>query len=117
MVVKPCTCCSGDRRLRRSEGPFCRFTLSWFCCRFPLLTEEFWILKVFVLICVKEPRIDDSSLSHSLYNLLCLYSGRANEFLYTRQGRSPVIDGVDDTKELSTTRQAFALLGNMRLAL
>uniref|UniRef100_H3CXZ8 Myosin VA n=1 Tax=Tetraodon nigroviridis TaxID=99883 RepID=H3CXZ8_TETNG len=37
--------------------------------------------------------------------------GSANEFLYTRQGGSPVIEGVDDTRELSTTRQAFALLG------
>uniref|UniRef100_A0A669AZT7 Unconventional myosin-Va n=1 Tax=Oreochromis niloticus TaxID=8128 RepID=A0A669AZT7_ORENI len=35
----------------------------------------------------------------------------ANDFLYTRQGRSPVIDGVDDTKELCTTRNAFSLLG------
>ncbi|XP_034435615.1 unconventional myosin-Va isoform X5 [Hippoglossus hippoglossus] len=35
----------------------------------------------------------------------------ANNFLYTRQGRSPVIDGVDDTKELCTTRNAFTLLG------
>ncbi|XP_069546606.1 unconventional myosin-Va isoform X2 [Brachyistius frenatus] len=35
----------------------------------------------------------------------------ANDFLYTRQGRSPVIDGVDDTKELCTTRKAFLLLG------
>ncbi|XP_016888053.1 unconventional myosin-Va isoform X10 [Cynoglossus semilaevis] len=35
----------------------------------------------------------------------------ANDFLYTRQGRSPVIEGVDDTKELSTTRNAFTLLG------
>uniref|UniRef100_A0A665X0D0 Myosin VAa n=1 Tax=Echeneis naucrates TaxID=173247 RepID=A0A665X0D0_ECHNA len=35
----------------------------------------------------------------------------ANDFLYTRQGRSPVIDGVDDTKELCTTRHAFTLLG------
>ncbi|XP_054476719.1 unconventional myosin-Va isoform X1 [Anoplopoma fimbria] len=35
----------------------------------------------------------------------------ANDFLYTRQGRSPVIVGVDDTKELSTTRNAFTLLG------
>ncbi|KAG7242516.1 hypothetical protein INR49_020229 [Caranx melampygus] len=37
--------------------------------------------------------------------------GSANDFLYTRQGRSPVIDGVDDTKELCTTRNAFTLLG------
>uniref|UniRef100_A0A8C5I5N4 Myosin VAa n=1 Tax=Gouania willdenowi TaxID=441366 RepID=A0A8C5I5N4_GOUWI len=35
----------------------------------------------------------------------------ANDFLYTRQGRSPVIDGVDDTKELCITRKAFTLLG------
>ncbi|XP_074523307.1 unconventional myosin-Va isoform X1 [Halichoeres trimaculatus] len=35
----------------------------------------------------------------------------ANDFVYTRQGRSPVIDGVDDTKELCTTRHAFTLLG------
>ncbi|XP_061602373.1 unconventional myosin-Va isoform X2 [Cololabis saira] len=35
----------------------------------------------------------------------------ANAFLYTRQGRSPVIAGVDDTKELGTTRHAFTMLG------
>ncbi|XP_038556828.1 unconventional myosin-Va isoform X7 [Micropterus salmoides] len=35
----------------------------------------------------------------------------ANDFLYTRQGRSPVIEGVDDTKELCNTRDAFTLLG------
>lgn len=43
---------------------------------------------------------------------LFLHTGSANDFLYTRQGRSPVIDGVDDTKELCTTRNAFTLLGN-----
>lgn len=48
----------------------------------------------------------------SMFAPLCLYSGSANDFLYTRQGRSPVIDGVDDTKELCTTRNAFSLLGN-----
>ncbi|XP_061621681.1 unconventional myosin-Va isoform X6 [Phyllopteryx taeniolatus] len=36
---------------------------------------------------------------------------KANDFLYTQQGRSPVIDGVDDTKELCNTRNAFSLLG------
>ncbi|XP_058485354.1 unconventional myosin-Va isoform X5 [Solea solea] len=36
---------------------------------------------------------------------------RANDFLYTRQGHSPVIEGVDDTKELRNTRHAFTLLG------
>ncbi|XP_061132831.1 unconventional myosin-Va isoform X3 [Syngnathus typhle] len=35
----------------------------------------------------------------------------ANDFLYTRQGCSPVIEGVDDSKELGTTRHAFSLLG------
>ncbi|KAF7698761.1 hypothetical protein HF521_003503 [Silurus meridionalis] len=35
----------------------------------------------------------------------------ANEFHYTKQGRNPVIDGVDDAKEMSTTRNAFTLLG------
>uniref|UniRef100_A0A667WL96 Myosin VA n=1 Tax=Myripristis murdjan TaxID=586833 RepID=A0A667WL96_9TELE len=47
----------------------------------------------------------------SFLHLLRLPSGSANDFLYTRQGRSPVIDGVDDTKELCTTRNAFTLLG------
>ncbi|KAM6980375.1 unconventional myosin-Va isoform 2-T2 [Aplochiton taeniatus] len=36
---------------------------------------------------------------------------RADDFHFTKQGRSPVIDGVDDTKELSNTRHAFTLLG------
>ncbi|KAG7483467.1 unconventional myosin-Va isoform X3 [Solea senegalensis] len=35
----------------------------------------------------------------------------ANDFVYTRQGHSPVIEGVDDTKELRNTRHAFTLLG------
>lgn len=46
--------------------------------------------------------------------VVVFHSGSANNFLYTRQGRSPVIDGVDDTKELCTTRNAFTLLGNIR---
>ncbi|XP_073786132.1 unconventional myosin-Va isoform X15 [Danio rerio] len=37
--------------------------------------------------------------------------GKANDFHYTKQGRNPVIDGVDDAKEMSTTRNAFILLG------
>ncbi|KTF78046.1 hypothetical protein cypCar_00014330, partial [Cyprinus carpio] len=37
--------------------------------------------------------------------------GKANDFHYTKQGRNPVIDGVDDAKEMSTTRNAFTLLG------
>ncbi|KAI4871694.1 hypothetical protein NFI96_000224 [Prochilodus magdalenae] len=35
----------------------------------------------------------------------------AEDFHYTKQGRNPVIDGVDDAKEMSTTRNAFILLG------
>ncbi|XP_059926780.1 unconventional myosin-Va isoform X1 [Gadus macrocephalus] len=49
--------------------------------------------------------------SAHLPELKDLRLGSANDFLYTRQGRSPVIEGVDDTKELSTTRHAFTLLG------
>uniref|UniRef100_A0A3B4CZX3 Unconventional myosin-Va n=1 Tax=Pygocentrus nattereri TaxID=42514 RepID=A0A3B4CZX3_PYGNA len=37
--------------------------------------------------------------------------GSADVFHYTKQGRNPVIDGVDDAKEMSTTRNAFTLLG------
>ncbi|XP_070766858.1 unconventional myosin-Va isoform X3 [Enoplosus armatus] len=49
--------------------------------------------------------------SSHLPEFKALKLSRANDFLYTRQGRSPVIDGVDDTKELCTTRNAFTLLG------
>ncbi|KAM4602413.1 unconventional myosin-Va [Polymixia lowei] len=49
--------------------------------------------------------------SAHLPELKALRLGDANDFLYTRQGRSPVIDGVDDTMEFSTTRHAFTLLG------
>uniref|UniRef100_A0A667W9Y5 Myosin VA n=1 Tax=Myripristis murdjan TaxID=586833 RepID=A0A667W9Y5_9TELE len=49
--------------------------------------------------------------SAHLPELKALKLSSANDFLYTRQGRSPVIDGVDDTKELCTTRNAFTLLG------
>ncbi|XP_034153431.1 unconventional myosin-Va isoform X15 [Esox lucius] len=37
--------------------------------------------------------------------------GGADDFHCTNQGGSPVIDGVDDSKEMSTTRNAFSLLG------
>lgn len=47
-------------------------------------------------------------------SLNVVHSGSANDFLYTSRGRSPVIDGVDDTKELSNTRNAFSLLGNVQ---
>uniref|UniRef100_A0A671YSQ1 Myosin VA n=1 Tax=Sparus aurata TaxID=8175 RepID=A0A671YSQ1_SPAAU len=49
--------------------------------------------------------------SAHLPELKNLKLSNANDFLYTRQGRSPVIVGVDDTKELCTTRNAFTLLG------
>ncbi|KAG7333549.1 hypothetical protein KOW79_003684 [Hemibagrus wyckioides] len=35
----------------------------------------------------------------------------ATEFQYTKQGRNPVIEGVDDAREMSITRNAFTLLG------
>ncbi|XP_041651873.1 unconventional myosin-Va-like [Cheilinus undulatus] len=35
----------------------------------------------------------------------------ADDFNYTNQGQSPVIDGVDDAKEMCSTRKAFSLLG------
>uniref|UniRef100_A0A673C6N5 Myosin VAb n=1 Tax=Sphaeramia orbicularis TaxID=375764 RepID=A0A673C6N5_9TELE len=37
--------------------------------------------------------------------------GCADDFHYTNQGQSPVIDGVDDAKEMNNTRKAFSLLG------
>ncbi|XP_075907269.1 unconventional myosin-Va isoform X3 [Nelusetta ayraudi] len=49
--------------------------------------------------------------SSHLPELKPLKLGSANDFSYTRKGRSPVIEGVDDTKELSNTRHAFSLLG------
>ncbi|XP_018431572.1 PREDICTED: unconventional myosin-Va isoform X3 [Nanorana parkeri] len=50
-----------------------------------------------------------ASASLPEFNILKL--GSANSFHYTKQGRSPVIDGVDDAKELRNTRHACALLG------
>lgn len=40
-------------------------------------------------------------------------TGNANFFHYTKQGGSPVIDGVEDAKEMVNTRQACTLLGNL----
>ncbi|XP_034163176.2 unconventional myosin-Va isoform X2 [Pangasianodon hypophthalmus] len=40
-----------------------------------------------------------------------LQLGSAAEFLCTNQGKSPVIDGVDDVQEMQVTRRAFSLLG------
>uniref|UniRef100_A0A8C2ICF6 Myosin VAb n=1 Tax=Cyprinus carpio TaxID=7962 RepID=A0A8C2ICF6_CYPCA len=37
--------------------------------------------------------------------------GSADDFPYTNQGRSPVIEGVNDLKEMEATRKAFSLLG------
>lgn len=44
-------------------------------------------------------------------------TGNANYFHYTKQGGSPVIDGVDDAKEMANTRQACTLLGNYKTQL
>uniref|UniRef100_A0A667Z4W5 Myosin VAb n=1 Tax=Myripristis murdjan TaxID=586833 RepID=A0A667Z4W5_9TELE len=37
--------------------------------------------------------------------------GCADDFHYTNQGQNPVIDGVEDAKEMCHTRKAFTLLG------
>ncbi|XP_019712516.1 unconventional myosin-Va-like [Hippocampus comes] len=37
--------------------------------------------------------------------------GDADDFHYTNQGHYPVIDGVDDGKDMCSTRRAFSLLG------
>ncbi|XP_058500889.1 unconventional myosin-Va-like [Solea solea] len=37
--------------------------------------------------------------------------GCASDFHCTNQGQSPVLDGVDDAKEMCSTRRAFSLLG------
>ncbi|XP_076851437.1 unconventional myosin-Va isoform X5 [Brachyhypopomus gauderio] len=49
--------------------------------------------------------------SSRLPEFKALKLGGANDFHYTKQGRNPVIDGVDDAREMSTTRSAFSLLG------
>uniref|UniRef100_A0A8C7PP70 Myosin VAb n=1 Tax=Oncorhynchus mykiss TaxID=8022 RepID=A0A8C7PP70_ONCMY len=40
-----------------------------------------------------------------------LQLGNADDFHCTNQGGSPVIEGVDDAKEMCSTRKAFSLLG------
>lgn len=42
-------------------------------------------------------------------SLFC--SGHQDNFHYTRQGGSPIINGVDDAKYFEETRVAFSLLG------
>ncbi|XP_026094178.1 unconventional myosin-Va-like isoform X1 [Carassius auratus] len=37
--------------------------------------------------------------------------GSTDDFPYTNQGRSPIIEGVNDLKEMEATRKAFSLLG------
>uniref|UniRef100_A0A8C6K3Z5 Unconventional myosin-Va n=1 Tax=Melopsittacus undulatus TaxID=13146 RepID=A0A8C6K3Z5_MELUD len=49
--------------------------------------------------------------SATLPEFKTLRLGNANYFHYTKQGGSPVIDGVDDAKEMVNTRQACTLLG------
>uniref|UniRef100_A0A8D2Q0F9 Unconventional myosin-Va n=1 Tax=Zosterops lateralis melanops TaxID=1220523 RepID=A0A8D2Q0F9_ZOSLA len=49
--------------------------------------------------------------SAALPEFKTLRLGNANYFHYTKQGGSPVIDGVDDAKEMMNTRQACTLLG------
>ncbi|XP_072554810.1 unconventional myosin-Va-like [Paramormyrops kingsleyae] len=49
--------------------------------------------------------------SSHLTEFQALKLGSAGDFLCTNQGRSPIIEGVDDAKEMSMTRNAFTLLG------
>uniref|UniRef100_A0A8B9CYI7 Unconventional myosin-Va n=1 Tax=Anser brachyrhynchus TaxID=132585 RepID=A0A8B9CYI7_9AVES len=49
--------------------------------------------------------------SAALPEFKTLRLGNADYFHYTKQGGSPVIDGVDDAKEMVNTRQACTLLG------
>ncbi|XP_060734395.1 unconventional myosin-Va isoform X2 [Tachysurus vachellii] len=49
--------------------------------------------------------------SNHLPEFKTLKLSSASEFHYTRQGRNPVIDGVEDAREMSMTRNAFTLLG------
>ncbi|XP_075753381.1 unconventional myosin-Va isoform X8 [Pelodiscus sinensis] len=49
--------------------------------------------------------------SAALPEFKTLRLGNATYFHYTKQGSSPVIDGIDDAKEMVHTRQACTLLG------
>ncbi|XP_027019678.2 unconventional myosin-Va [Tachysurus fulvidraco] len=49
--------------------------------------------------------------SAHLPEFTALQLGSAAEFHCTNQGKSPVIDGVDDAHEMQDTRKAFSLLG------
>ncbi len=40
-----------------------------------------------------------------------MFEGGAEDFHCTNQGQSPVVDDVDDAKELRNTRKALSLLG------
>uniref|UniRef100_A0A8C5RUX6 Unconventional myosin-Va n=1 Tax=Laticauda laticaudata TaxID=8630 RepID=A0A8C5RUX6_LATLA len=50
--------------------------------------------------------------SAALPEFKALRLGNAGYFHYTKQGGSPVIDGIDDAKEMLNTRRACTLLGN-----
>ncbi|XP_044294694.1 unconventional myosin-Va isoform X2 [Varanus komodoensis] len=49
--------------------------------------------------------------SAALPEFKTLRLGNADYFHYTKQGGSPVIDGIDDAKEMMNTRRACTLLG------
>lgn len=40
-----------------------------------------------------------------------MFEGCTDDFHCTNQGQSPVIEGVDDAKDMCNTRRAFSLLG------
>lgn len=46
-----------------------------------------------------------------LLYIICTFIGHPNTYIYTSQGDSPDVEGVDDAYELETTREAFLLLG------
>lgn len=52
------------------------------------------------------------SLANCSLPIQLLCEGCADDFLCTNQGQSRIIDGVDDAKEMCSTRKAFSLLGD-----
>ena len=46
-----------------------------------------------------------------------MFEGCSEDFHCTNQGQSPVIDGVDDAKEMVNTRRAFSILGECQVQL
>ena len=64
---------------------------------------------MFGYVCFEKFEVAVSVLTSVLYDLM--FEGCADDFHCTNQGHSPVIDRVDDAKEMHNTRKAFSLLG------